>query len=263
MRCKCAKFFGMLKQEFVRVLIQPWFWIAALGGAVLQFVCMLGNGEVYQMVFRQGVRSVSVCYMMDLAYWESFLAYVPFCLYAFPFVGSVIQDDKYNHMDMLLLRSGRLTYAFVQTVVTFLGAFFCLAAAEMLFMLVVHFGLGLQFYDSVGPYMAGNLLAMSIQMGMQASFYAIAAMMVSYIVKDMQFVTVVPMVLLYFTMYFLNASATPLPKCVDPKGIYMHNWGMFTGDDAAQCIYAVFFTVMVVFVAGFFLYFILKRRVRE
>ena len=111
--------------------------------------------------------------------------------------------------------------------------------------------------------MAGNLLAMSIQMGMQASFYAIAAMMVSYIVKDMQFVTVVPMVLLYFTMYFLNASATPLPKCVDPKGITMHNWGMFTGDDAAQCIYAVFFTVMVVFVAGFFLYFILKRRVRE
>ena len=89
MRCKCAKFFGMLKQEFVRVLIQPWFWIAALGGAVLQFVCMLGNGEVYQMVFRQGVRSVSVCYMMDLAYWESFLAYVPFCLCNCPDCGYI------------------------------------------------------------------------------------------------------------------------------------------------------------------------------
>lgn len=259
---KSARFFGMLQQEFIRVLIQPWFWFAILGCAVLQFVCVFGGGENYQMIFEQGTRSLSLCSPTD-SFWQSFLAYVPFCLCAFPFVGSVIRDDRYNHTNMLILRSGCITYALVQTIVTFLGAFLCMTAGGILFLLAGHFGLGLPFYDTEGTYMAGNLVAMRIQTGMQASFYAMAAMVVSYVVKDMQFVTVFPMVLLYFTMYFLNSAATPLPKWLDPKVIYVHGWGMFMGDDTAQCIYAVFFTVMAMFAAVFFLYFILKRQVRQ
>lgn len=258
---KNVKIFGMLKQEFIRAWIQPWFWCAVLGCAVIQFVCIFGSGDNYETIFRQGIRSMSLCYLTG-SYWENFLAYVPFCLCAFPFVGSVIQDDKYNHLDILILRSGCWNYAFVQTVVTFLGAFLCMTAGGLLFLLAGHFGLGLPLYDAEGAFGAGNLVAMRLQTGMQASFYAMMAMLVSYIVRDMQFVTVFPMVLLYFTMFFLNASATPLPKCLDPKGIYMHDWGMFMGDDFAQCIYAVFFTIMTMFAASGVLYFILKRRVR-
>lgn len=273
--CKKKKrLIGMLCQELVRVMMQPWCWIAVFGCTVLKFVCVFGTSDTYNLVFEQGIRSSALLNLSYVNAWDSFLSYVPFCLCAFPFVGNVIQDEKCNRMTFLLLRTGCWNYAVVQVMVTFLGAFFCKMFGDILFLLVGHFGVGLSLFGSginaftasnlmEGQHMFGFMVATELQTCMQVVFYSLLAMMVSFVVKDMQFVTVLPMVFLYFTMYFFTSEVLPIPKWMDPKGIYMHNWGMFAGDDIAQCLYASFFSVLTAVITSVFLYFMLKRQVRE
>lgn len=265
------KYFGMLRQELIRMLTQPWCFIALAGCVVIKFVCVFGTGDTYQIVFERNIRSME---LITLAFfgWESFLAYVPFCLCAFPCVGSVIQDSRYNRMNFFLPRCGCLRYAAVQVTVVFLTAFSCMVLGDCIFMLVGHFGLGLPFgAEKLGisnTFLAENYpfafwIVLEIQRGMQAVFYALIAMIVSFWVKDMQFVTILPMVFLYFTTYFLTAAAVPIPRLLGPKEIYMYNWGAFAGNDIAQVSYAVFFTVMTALLTTVILYTILKRQVRK
>lgn len=264
----------MMRAEAVRFLMQPWFWMAAVGVFAIKFINIYGSTEIYQTVFEKNNRSQDFLNFIMMYIEGKFLWFALFSLCAFPVTENYIQDKKNNRMSLILPRSGCLCYAVVQVLTTLFGAFCCMLFGDLLLIAVGHWGLGHPFaqmpcFNEVVLLQNNQLvfwIFYEIQGCLYASFFALLTLMVSFWIQNKQFITILPIIFSYFFTYFLtstNPDMSWLPMWICPKEVYMYNWGrIFYGDVVKQCLYAGFYTVVVALVIITLLYRILKRQVK-
>lgn len=95
---KLIRLMHMVGTEMRRVLMQPWFWLAACGVAMIKFLDVFCRDVYYYNIFVVGNRDISVLSLFAIIPPDTFWWFANFCLCAFPVVGNFVQDYKNNRL---------------------------------------------------------------------------------------------------------------------------------------------------------------------
>ncbi len=230
----------LLGVNLSRMLRRPLFWLASAGVGIVKFVCVFGNSEVYRDVLIKRTWNSDLFYLSVMYSWgRSILPYIGLCLAALPVVLLYIQDDKSNRMCLVLPKSGVGGYALAQAFSVLLGSFLCMMCGIFLFYLAGHFGVGLPLagetarrslgYDRC---LYGHLLYAECMDGLKAAFLALLSALVAYLVRNAQFVTILPMIFNFFFTYDWDGFlfTVGLPLVFSPKRIYDYWWTIYESE---------------------------------
>lgn len=267
---KKIRMLNIIYSECMRIFKQPIIWIAIVGIAIIRFVTGFSGPDVCKLIFEFGIKEESLLcidYMWGRA---SFLSYGAFGLAALPVVGNYLEDYKSGRLSMVLTRLGKRQYVFMRIIMVVLIVSICMFMGNIIYMLAGHYLIGLPYASERENMVNSNLLAdgqmfafwfvTEVQNCMQASFYAFISLGLSLFIKDSQFIIVLPMILRYFFVFLWNElNISWLPTWLSPRAIYLHNNGIFTGNDIAQCLYSVVFTICIAISVAWLLYIRMRK----
>lgn len=269
---------NLLYASMVRVLQQPWFYLCVAGITLLKFICAFSEETNFISIFVENNRTIGIFYLIDRYNWDApsvtYLYYITVCLAAFPVIANYIQDEKNNRMSSLLPRAGYESYGVAQVFTAFIGSFLCMFLGDNLLAAIGHWIIGLPFFHTSpwessdflesGRYVAWWLLR-ELQYGLNASFLAVLSLAVSFVVRDTQFVTILPMILQFFFIFpWQQLMNIGCPAWLQPMYIYMMNVWTPQGywSDTAQIVYVVVFTLIVGVLVSWLFCRMLRRRMR-
>lgn len=267
MRC-LKKFCFMFGAELYRIFVQPWFYLATILTAFFKFISVFGEAAVYETVFEMGNHSVNLLNIVVQNTWSNgFLSYIVLALCAFPVVGNYVQDIKTERITIVLPRMGFGGYAVCVSGVVCMAAFLCVVLGDCILYGVGHFCLRLPFYDPLdAQFVTSDLLenghfllfffVTEILNGMQGAFLSLLVFAISFWIKDVQILTVLPMILWFLFVYW----TANLPSLINPKQIYWYTFAPSVWSDGFKAFYAILITVLVVAFDSFLLYQILKKQ---
>lgn len=265
----------LIKVNLLRMLRQPLFWAAVCGIGLIRFVYTFGDTDVYRRVLTERSWRPDILYLAVMYGWgSSLLPYINLCLAALPAILLYIQDDRSGRMSVLLPRTGWGCYALAQAFSAAGGAFLCMLGGNLLFFLVGHFGMGLPIGSScsvginsslleAGNYW-GGLLVYEAMNGILAAFLTLLASAVAGVVRDAQFVVILPMILQFFFTYsWADFTLTVgLPKWTSPKFVYMFGWSPFR-KDGLKLGFALGHMFLTALAVSLLLYVLIRRRYRR
>ncbi|MCM1192207.1 MAG: hypothetical protein NC123_12970 [Butyrivibrio sp.] len=265
----------LFKVNLLRMVRQPLFWGAAFGIGLIRFVYTFGDPEIYRMVLTERFWQLDMLYLTLSYGWStSLLPYINLCLAALPAVLLYIQDDRSGRMSVLLPRVGWGRYALSQAFSAAGGAFFCMLGGDVLFFLAGHFGVGLPVGSScsaevtcslleAGNYW-GGLLVYEAMNGMHGAFLTLLASAVAGLVRDAQFVVILPMILQFFFTYSwaVFTLTAGLPIWLSPKFVYEFGWSPIR-TDGLMLGFALGHLLLTALIVSLLLYVLIRRRYRR
>lgn len=265
---RIPKILNIIYSECIRIFRRPLIWGAIIGIAIIKLVSGLSGPSVYELIFEMGIREESLLNIDHVWGRHTILSFVTYALAALPVVGSYLEDYKSGRLNIVLSRISKVQYIVMRVVMVVLIASMCMLMGNILYMLAGHYLLGLPYAREGDNPVLSSLLTegrvflfwfvTEIQNCMQASFYALISLGVSFYIRDSQFITVLPMILRYFFDCFWNEyTMTWLPKWLSPRAIYIYAAGL--NDDIIQCVYSVAFTACIAVSIAWLMYIRLRK----
>ncbi|MGN0297823.1 MAG: hypothetical protein ACI4C1_01335 [Lachnospiraceae bacterium] len=275
---------GILTSELTSLFTQPWFWIAILLVGAVQFFNLIygesGSGFMYESMGMDAFRQYSIIYLSVMFADLSYFSWARYCICAFPVVAIFARDIKQKRLTFILPRSGYFSYAVAKVVTTLVGAFLCMFLGDMLFYVVAHWGLDMPFTrenyvlsDGIVNHLSLSqnglqvvfLFAIELNHGLEAAYYALLTLVISYWIQENHFLSVMPLLLRfiisYYMPYFDSNWDLLWTRYIHPVPIYRYlGWGLFQEDALPQLGYAFVYTMVLAILVILFLYLMLKRR---
>jgi hypothetical protein len=270
------KLFRYFCQEVMRVISQPWIWLSVFLICGVDFLVIFSSPQVYQLLVNGHKADLDMLSLFYMNRWENFISFTRVSICGFPFIAHYIQDTKSRKIENILLRTKSWRYAAASVLVVVLGSFSCLFLGNLLFYLISHYGVGIAlWHNSSSSFVTSILLEAGhrklfflvdlARESLLGAFYSLIAFGVSIFVSNVSFVTVLPTVLFYFNLFMVNALFLPIPMWLDPREIFLGDWGaaLFHGDDIKQCICAGTYLLVFMILTAVLLYGKIVGRVRK
>lgn len=257
--------------ECARIFTQPLIWVSIIGIGFIKLINLMGNSYVYDVVIKDGIKEMGLLNSDHMWGKDTFLGYVTYCLAALPVVGGYIDECISGRINNILTRISKLNYIIGHIFIVTFVVSVCTLLGNALFMVLGHYSFDMPYVDVNNIFSESSDLQRNgqwftfwivteIQNCMQATFYTLLAVAVSLFIKEKQFIVVLPMIFRYIFLYFFNEHIISwIPMWLSPRSIYLYNHGMYIGNDIAQCVYSIVFTMCVCICVAIMMYMCLRR----